>query len=312
MPLMVGTLKDLNDLHFYAAVVEHQGFSAAGRALGIPKSRLSKRVAQLEERLGVRLLQRTTRKFVVTETGERFYAHCCAVLEEARSAQEAIDALRAEPHGVVRVSCPVSLARSMLAPVLPDFLAQYPKVQVRLLASNRRVDLIGEGYDIAIRVRFGFDTDATHIVREFGSTSMVLVASKALWERHAKPQSPADLAALPVVSMNEQEGPQSWDLVHVDGGEMAVTVSPRLVTGEFAVLLEAAERGTGVALLPETFCACALSEGRLERLLPEWSGPQGTMHFVYPSRRGLLPGVRALVDFLAERLGSPRETLIES
>ncbi|MDE2281111.1 MAG: LysR family transcriptional regulator, partial [Xanthomonadaceae bacterium] len=115
MTQLSGTLQDLNDLYFFAAVVEHGGFSAAGRALGMPKSRLSKRVAQLEDRLGVRLLQRTTRRFVVTEIGERFYAHCRAVLEEARAAQDAVDELRAEPRGVVRLSCPVSLTQTVLA-----------------------------------------------------------------------------------------------------------------------------------------------------------------------------------------------------
>ncbi len=302
MPPMTGALQDLNDLYFFAAVVEHGGFSAAGRALDIPKSRLSKRVAQLEERLGVRLLQRTTRKFVVTETGERFYEHCRAVLEEARAAQDAVDAVRAEPHGVVRVSCPVSLSRSILAPILPDFLDAHPQVQVRLLASNRRVDLIDEGYDIAIRVRFKLDTDATLILREFGQSSMVLVANPGLWKRHARPESPADLAALPLLSMNERDGIQRWDLTHDDGEVVEVDIHPRLVSGEFAVLMEAAWRGTGVALLPESVCRQSIEEGRLERVLPAWSGPQGTMHFVYPSRRGLLPGVRALVDFLAEQL----------
>ncbi|HTH67766.1 MAG TPA: LysR family transcriptional regulator, partial [Rhodanobacter sp.] len=152
MTVLGGALQDLNDLYFFAAVVEHGGFSAAGRALGVPKSRLSKRVAQLEERLGVRLLQRTTRRFVVTEVGERFYAHCRAVLEEAQAAQDAVDELRAEPRGMVRLSCPVSLAQTVMAYVLPDFLALYPKMQVRVLSSDRRVDVIGEGYDLAIRV----------------------------------------------------------------------------------------------------------------------------------------------------------------
>ncbi len=299
---MSGALQDLNDLYFFAAVVEHGGFSAAGRALGLPKSRLSKRVSQLEERLGVRLLQRTTRKFVVTETGERFYEHCRAVLEEARAAQEAVDAIRAEPRGVVRVSCPVSLARSVLAPILPDFLRAHPQVQVRLLASNRRVDLIGEGYDIAIRVRFKLDSDATLILREFGQSSVILVAHPDLWKTHPRPQSPQDLAQLPALSMDEHDGIQRWSLVHADGGTTEVEIQPRLVSGEFAVLMEAACQGMGVALLPESVCERPIAAGCLERVLPEWGGPEGTMHFVYPSRRGLLPGVRALVDFLAERL----------
>src|SRR5579859_16579 len=125
MTVLDGALQDLNDLYFFAAVVEHGGFSSAGRALGIPKSRLSKRIAQLEERLGVRLLQRTTRRFVVTEVGERFYTHCRAVLEEARAAQEAVDELRSEPRGVVRVSCPVSLVQTVVGHMVPEFLATH-------------------------------------------------------------------------------------------------------------------------------------------------------------------------------------------
>ena len=307
MTLLSGALQDLNDLHFFAAVVEHGGFSAAGRALGVPKSRLSKRVAQLEDRLGVRLLQRTTRRFVVTEVGERFYAHCRAVLEEARAAQEAVDELRAEPRGVVRLSCPVSLTQTILAHVLPDFMAQYPRLQVRVLSSDRRVDLLGEGYDVAIRVRSKLDTDTNMVVRSFGQSRVLPVASPALLDALGRPGHPDELAKLPALSMQEHEGPQTWELIDAAGERVSVEVQARLICGDFAVLLEAARRGIGVTLLPEFVCAPAVGRGELEVLLPEWSAPEGTMHFIYPSRRGMLPGVRALVDFLAERL--PTATL---
>ncbi|TAL91701.1 MAG: LysR family transcriptional regulator [Rhodanobacter sp.] len=309
MSLMNGPLRDLNDLYFFAAVVEHGGFSAAGRALGIPKSRLSKRVAQLEERLGVRLLQRTTRRFVVTEVGERFYTHCRAVLEEAQAAQDAVDELRAEPRGVVRLSCPVSLTQTVLAYLLPDFLAAYPKIQVRVLSSDRRVDVIGEGYDLAIRVRSKLDTDANLVIRSFGHAFTTLIASPALLQAHGRPTTPDELAGLPALSMREHEGAQVWELVDAQGRQVHVEVQARLITGDFAVLLEAARRGLGVALLPDFVCAAAIQAGELEVVLPDWSEPQGTMHFVYPSRRGMLPGVRALVDFLAERL--PETTWIK-
>lgn len=303
MAMLEGALQDLNDLYFFAAVVEHGGFSAAGRALGIPKSRLSKRVAQLEDRLGVRLLQRTTRRFVVTEVGERFYGHCRAVLEEARAAQDAVDELRAEPRGVVRLSCPIALAQTVVAHVLPDFLARYPKVQVRVLASNRRVDVVSEGFDVAIRVRNKLtDTDANLVMRPFGQSRVLAVASPALLEELGRPQVPSDLARLPALSSLEHEGAQVWELIDAAGERSSVEMTARLVTGDFALLLEAARRGTGVALLPEFVCAPAVTRGELEVVLPEWSVPEGTMHFVYPSRRGMLPGVRALVDFLAERL----------
>jgi DNA-binding transcriptional LysR family regulator len=309
MTILSGALQDLNDLYFFAAVVEHGGFSAAGRALGVPKSRLSKRVAQLEERLGVRLLQRTTRRFVVTEVGERFYAHCRAVLEEAQAAQDAVDELRAEPRGVVRLSCPVSLTQTVLAHLLPDFLALYPKMQVRLLSSDRRVDVIGEGYDLAIRVRNKLDTDANLVVRGFGHSRTKLVASPTLLNGHGRPALPEELAKLPALSMREHEGTQTWELIGADGAQVNVEVQARLITGDFAVLLEAARRGMGVALLPEFVCAPAITAGDLEVVLPDWSMPEGAMHFVYPSRRGMLPGVRALVDFLAERL--PATTLLK-
>jgi DNA-binding transcriptional LysR family regulator len=309
MAILSGALQDLNDLYFFAAVVEHGGFSAAGRALGVPKSRLSKRVAQLEERLGVRLLQRTTRRFVVTEVGERFYGHCRAVLEEAQAAQDAVDELRAEPRGIVRLSCPVSLAQTVLAYLLPDFLALYPKMQVRLMSGNRRVDVIGEGYDLAIRVRSKLDTDANLVIRSFGQATTTLVASPTLMKALGRPTTPAELAKLPALSMREHEGAQVWELIDAQGSQANVEVQARLVTGDFAVLLESARRGLGVALLPEFVCAPAIAAGELEVVLPGWSAPEGTMHFVYPSRRGMLPGVRALVDFLAERL--PKTSLLK-
>jgi DNA-binding transcriptional LysR family regulator len=299
--LLEGALQDLNDLYFFAAVVEHGGFSAAGRALGVPKSRLSKRIAQLEDRLGVRLLQRTTRRFVVTEVGERFYGHCRAVLEEARAAQDAVDELRTEPRGVVRVSCPVPLA-PLLAPLLPAFMLANPKVLVRLVATNRRIDLIGEGYDIAIRVREKLDSDATVVLRSFGQSRSLLVASPAFLDANGRPQSPEELAALPALSMTEHEGAQIWDLIDANGVRSSIEVKPRLICGDFTVLAEAAAQDCGVALLPEDYCSGYIAQGRLEWVMPEWTTAQGTLHFIYPTRRGLLPAVRALVDFLAGNL----------
>ena len=227
-----GALHDLNDLRFFAAVVEHHGFSAAGRALDVPKSRLSKRIAQLEERLGVRLLQRTTRRFAVTEIGERFYAHCRAALEEAQAAQDVVDELRAEPRGIVRVSCPVSLAQTIVAHVLPDFLLAYPKVQVRVLATNRRVDVIGEGFDLAIRVRSKLDTDTTLVLRSFGLSRVLLVASPAFLDRHGRPLQPADLEPMPLLSMLEHDGAHVVELT--DAGGHGAHVDPAAAAGRGA------------------------------------------------------------------------------
>ncbi len=293
-------LPDLNDFYFFAAVVEHGGFSAASRALNVPKSRLSKRVSQLEDGLGVRLLHRTTRKFVVTEAGERFYRHCQAMLAEARAAAEDAASLGGEARGVVRLSCPVSLAQSLLAPILPRFLDRHPQVQLRVLSSNRRVDVIGEGFDVAVRVRDKLDTDAELVARSFGPKRVVLVASPAFLREHGEPHTPQELSTLPVLSIFEHEGAQTWELYDRACARTSVPVRPRLISGEFRVLIDAALQGVGIAWVPEQSCVEELRSGRLRVVLPEWGLPQGILHIVYPSRRGMLPAVRALVDFLAE------------
>jgi len=300
VPASIGSLPDLNDFYFFAAVVEHGGFSAASRALNVPKSRLSKRVSMLEDGFGVRLLQRTTRKFMVTEAGDRFYRHCQAMLAEARSATEAIAQLGGEACGTVRLSCPVSLAQSLLAPALPKFLARHPQVQLRVVSSNRRVDVIGEGFDVAVRVRDKLDSDAELVARSFGAKRVVLVASPAFLAEHGEPGAPQDLATLPLLSIFEHEGEQTWDLYDSACSRVSVPVRPRLITGEFRILIDAALQGAGIAWVPEQSCIEEIRSGRLRVLLPEWGLPQGVLHIVYPSRRGMLPAVRALVDFLVE------------
>lgn len=295
-------MQDLNDLYFFAMVVEKGGFAAAGRALSIPKSRLSRRIAQLEERLGVRLLQRSTRRFVVTEVGQNFYRHCQAVIAEAQAAQEAVEQLRVEPRGIVRVSCPVSIAQSMLAPILPRFLQAHAQVRVQLLVSNRRVDLINESVDVAIRVRTALDMDPNLVSRSFGRGRLLLVASRSYLDAHKRPQQPADLATLVTLSNVEQEGTQTWELIGPNEQKVKVEHQPRLMCGDFGVIAEAAIAGLGVGLLPERECCAGVASGALEIVLPDWNLPEGIVHAVFPTRRGLLPAVRAFIDFLAEHL----------
>jgi DNA-binding transcriptional LysR family regulator len=237
---------------------------------------------------------------VVTEAGERFYRHCQAMLAEAHAATEDAVSLGGEPRGLVRLSCPVSLTQSLLAPLLPAFLARHPQVQLRVLSSNRRVDVIGEGFDVAIRVRDKLDTDAELVARSFGPKRVVLVASPAFVEQYGEPRAPQDLAVLPVLSIFEHEGEQTWELYDRACARTAVTVRPRLLTGEFPLLIEAAVRGVGIAWVPESACTQELRSGKLQVVLPDWGLPQGILHFVYPSRRGMLPAVRALVEFLAD------------
>ncbi|KFN45311.1 LysR family transcriptional regulator [Arenimonas composti] len=293
---------DLNDLQFYAMVVEHGGFAAAERALGVPKSRLSRRIAQLETDLGVRLLQRSTRKFAVTDVGQSVYRHAQTMLAEAQAAREAVDRVSASPRGTIKVSCPVAIAQEMLGPILPDFMKKHGQVRVQLHVSNRRVDVIQEGFDIAIRVRSQLVDDGEMVARSFGQLRELLVASPKYLDRTGRPQSPADLAPHTTLSMAEDEHRQRWTLHGPDGQVQKVELQPKLMAHDFPLLMAAAREGMGIVLLPELTCAEAIRRGELEVVLPQWNLPQGICHAIYPSRRGLLPAVRAFIDFLAERL----------
>jgi DNA-binding transcriptional LysR family regulator len=299
-------MRDLNDLNFFAAIVANGGFSAASRALGVPKSRISRRVAALEHQLGVRLVERSSRRFNVTEVGQNVYRHARAAIAEAEAIEDVALRLRAEPQGLVRLSCPQGADR-LMATELPKFLERHPRLRVQVMVSSRRVDLIEEAVDVAIRVREKLDTDADLQVKIIGRTSSMLVATPALLDAHGRPQTPSDLAACPTLSPTERPGLDRWILVSESGAEEVVAHEPRLSSNEFALLRQAAIDGAGIAFLPEYACRGPLIDGRLERVLPAWGGREAILHLVFTSRRGLLPGVRAVIDFAAEVL-DPRST----
>lgn len=296
-------MQDLNDLRFFAAVVEHGGYAAAERALGIPKSRLSRRVTQLEADLGVRLLQRSTRKFAVTDVGQSVYRHAQSMLNEAQAVREAVEQVSAEPRGVVKVSAPAAIAQHLLAQLLPEFLRSHPKVRLQLHVSNRRVDVINEGFDLALRVRSDLRDDGELVMRRFGDIREMLVASPNYLARVGRPQVPSDLDAHTTLSTTDEDATrQRWILKGPDGATEKVDIQPVLMALDFPLLLAAAQDGLGIALLPEMACADAVRNGELEVVLPDWHLPMGICHGVFPSRRGVLPAVRALIEFLAERL----------
>ena len=292
----------LDDLYYFAMVVQHGGFAAAGRVLEVPKSRLSRHVNALEQRLGVRLLQRSTRRFVVTEVGEDLYRHCQAMLAEAEAAFEVVEQARAEPRGTLKVACPIALASANLAPILPEFLQRYPKVRIDLHVANRRVDVLGERFDAALRVRTRPTGEDGLVMRTFANSCELLVASPGYLDRAGVPADPAALSTHATLSFEPGER-HAWELHR---GEEVVQVEhqPRLVCHNFPVLLTAAVAGQGIALLPQSVAAAALEDGRLRHVLPEWTLPLGVLHVVFPSRRGLLPAVRAFIDFLVDRLPS--------
>jgi DNA-binding transcriptional LysR family regulator len=300
-------MQDLNDLYYYVQVVDYGGFAPAARALDMPKSKLSRRVAELEERLGVRLILRTTRQFSVTEIGQTYYEHCKAMLVEAEAAQEAIELIRAEPRGVVRVTCPIALLHANVGSMLADFMAAHPRITVNLDATNRRVDPVGEGIDVAIRVRPPPIQDSDLIMRVLAERSQCVVASPSLIERQSVPKAPADLTGWPSLGLGAPQQGHTWTLLGPDGAQAIVHHTPRFVTTDMMALRSAAVAGVGVVQLPTMIIREQIANGALTRLIPDWIPRREIIHAVFSSRRGLLPSVRSLIDYLAQRFSELQE-----
>jgi DNA-binding transcriptional LysR family regulator len=291
---------DLNDLAYFAEVVSNGGFAAAGRALREPKSKLSRRIAGLEERLGLRLIERSSRRFRVTDTGQAFYERCRAMLVEAEQAEALVLQAQAEPHGRIRFSCPTG----MLAPIsglISSFLAKYPKVRLQLVATDRAVDLIEERIDLALRVRGSLTSDAALTMRTLGLSTRILVASPPLAGQIA---DIGQLPLLPVLATNDAADDFEWHLEADDGAKHVIRIAPRLGCEDMAAVRDAAINGPGVAILPDHVCRDALLAGHLVRVLPARHGLRGIVHLVFTTRRGLPPAVRALIDHFAT--GFPR------
>lgn len=297
-------MQDLNDLYYFVQVVEHGGFAAAGRALGMQKSRLSRRIGLLEDRLGVRLIQRSSRRFGVTEVGQEYYRQCLAMLAEAEAAQAIIDNVRSSPQGLIRMACPPGLLAYRFGEAIAHFLAAHPKVEMQVKALARRVDLIGEGYDVAISIGTPSTEPAALVTRKLGEVSQCLVAAPALLAGRPKPEAPTDLAALASIDFGLADaehpgGRHEWRLERKEGLVAVVPHRPRLVTDDLFALRAAALAGIGVAQLPSLMVGDDVAHGRLVELLSGWHPRNEAVHAIFPSRRGLVPALRLLLDFLA-------------
>ena len=299
---MERVVEDLNDMLYFAEVVDKGSFAAAGRALGLPKSRLSRRVAELEGRLGVRLLQRTTRKLSVTAVGELYHRHCAAIRDEAQAAAQAVAQVQTEPRGIIRIACPVTLAHSTIGPIVPLFMARYPQVRVDVRVSNRVVDLVEEGFDLALRVRPSLDDSGSMVVKNFGISRTLLVCRPEQLTRQGIPNRPEDLQRLDTVAMSSIDGRASWQLLGPDGASYSLTHQPRCVADDMLTLQYAVRGGVGMCVLPDYMCRDDLQQGRLVEALPGWAPRPAILHAVFPSRRGLLPAVRSFLDFLADTI----------
>jgi len=293
-------LSDLNNMYFFSAVVDAGGFSAAARDLGLQASKLSRRISALERELEVRLLNRNSRSISLTEPGKAFYAHCRTVLAEAQAARDTITQALSTPKGLVRISCPLGLLHGGVSILLARILAKHPTIEIALDATNRRVDVLEEGYDIALRVRRPPLEDSDLAMRTLAMSQFVLVAAPRLVKDCGPVNAVEDLAAYPTLAMASASGRYTWQFTAPDGTTRSITHRPRLATDDLITLRNATIEGTGATHLPKQMVQEEITAGELVHLLPEWTTQTGVVHAVFPSRKGMLPAVRTLLDELAE------------
>lgn len=295
-----GPVLDLNDIRVFAKVAELQSVSGAARALAMPKSSVSRSVARLEVALGAGLLRRSTRRLGLTEAGALFHEHCRRVLGEAAEAEQAVAQLHAVPRGLLRVSAPITLGQAVLGPLLPAFLERYPQVRVSLELTSRRVDILEEGVDVAVRI--GALPDSSLLARRLGTSRSSLLASPAYLARHPPPREPADLASHTAVDLQlgGATGRRAWHMIRLGDEAAEVEVEPRLLANDPGVVRLAVLGGAGLGWLPSFLCADDLAAGRLVEVLPGWRRPGPDIHAVFPGQRGGAPSptVRVFVDFL--------------
>ncbi|AVC42810.1 LysR substrate-binding domain-containing protein [Achromobacter ruhlandii] len=290
----------LDDLLLFTEVVEKGGFSAAARVLNMQRSKLSRRVAELETRLGLRLLQRNTRRVSLTPMGEQIYVHALAMAREARSAFDLAAAMGDTPSGLLRMTAPSALAVTLLGELVSRFCLKHPGVRVLLDTRDQIIDLVGEGYDLAFRAQGASLTDSRLVARELAPVPLILVAAPEM--ARAAPRHPRELSALPLLAHATQDSPQSWHFAGPAGEAESIEFRPRCLSTNLAALREMASAGLGVALLPHYLCAGSLARGDLAQLLPAWRAAPARIYAVMPARRGAPLALRRFLDFAAAEM----------
>lgn len=288
---------DLNELFVFARVVQTGSFTSAARALDMTKSSVSRKITDLEDRIGARLLQRTTRSLNLTDVGRAYYEHCARIIAEVEEANLAVSQMQATPRGLLRISIP--LAFGLLGPVLDEYLARYPDVKLEVVATDRAVDLVDEGFDLALRA--GKLADSALIARPLATIRRVVVASPQYLKRRGTPKQPEELTGHECLVFSVSSAPTEWNL-SIKTKTVTVKVPARLAVNDFDILLQAAKRGLGIASLPDFLVRRDLATGKLKQVLKDWCASEVTVHAVYPSTRHLSPKVIALIDLLRERL----------
>ncbi|EIM14986.1 transcriptional regulator, LysR family [Pseudomonas chlororaphis O6] len=288
---------DLNQLLIFVRVIQAGSLSEAARRLNLPKSTVSRKISDLEERVGERLIQRTTRKLGLTEAGRLLFERVSPAMSDIEEAESAVAGMRGAPRGVLRVAAPMS--SSTLGPIVAEYLVRHPDVAVEMVCSDRLVDLVEERFDVAIRA--GELVDSTLVARNLGKAKFMLVAAPEYCKRHGVPKTPAELTSHACVAFGGGAAPHVWPL-ESGGKRVEVRVTPRLTVNDMEIVREAALAGVGIAWLPQLFCADDLRHKRLLPLLVDWCSAEIPVHALYPTRRHLSPKVVSFVDLLSERI----------
>lgn len=284
----------------FAEVVDSGGFSAAARALDHSVSHVSKEIARLERRLNTRLLNRTTRSISLTEDGRLYYEKCKQIIEDTKAAEQSILAHQDEPTGLLKVSAPVSLSLSHINAILPKFLSKNQKVKVNIEASDRKVDIVAEGYDLVIRAGHLPSNDL--IARKLMDSRLLTVASPAYIRENGVPNNPADLADHSCISYALRQPADYWTYYAPSGDTLTTNVDPRVVCNSAEAEIALAVAGVGITRVPWFTCDKELADGSLEIILQNYESPPIGIYAVYPNRAHLAPKVRVFIDFLAEHI----------
>lgn len=292
-------MDSLTGLRVFVKVVETGSFTAAAEALELSRAMVSKHVQTLEARLGVRLLQRSTRRVALTEAGSRYHARASAWLEDMDTTEAELGQLITEPRGTLRISAPMSFGRVYVAPLLGEFLNRHPGLRINLALADRAVDLIEDGYDLAVRI--GELADSSLVCRRLAATRLLLCASPGYLARYGTPDHPAELSGHECLSYRLSDTPSDWHFNDADGHTATVRIDGRVRADNGEALCEAAANGLGIVLQPDFIAGPFLQAGRLLALLPGWNTREIGIHAVYPERRYLPARARRFIDFLAER-----------
>lgn len=296
-------MDSLGDIAVFVQVVESGSFTAAAEKLQLSKSVVSKYVSRLENQLGTQLLNRTTRRLRLTETGQIFYDRCRQGLAELRDASDEVSALQSTPRGQLRLNLPMSFGILHVAPALAAFRAQYPEIGIDINFDDRKLDLVQEGFDVAIRISDMPDT--SYVARRLGTCHHVVCASPAYLEKHKAPQTPAELVEHNVITFRYQASATHWHFRNSDGKEESVALQASLQMNNSLAIREAVLQGVGITRTPTFVVGKDLRSGALQAVLKNYRCPEPAIQAVYPDKRHLSPKVRAFIDFMAERVSDP-------